>query len=66
MSNGIHDASHPIWPLARLTVCLAAACFFLWLNATTFDATEVKAILGILVSMIGVEGIGRVFKTGDR
>lgn len=46
----VSDPKHPVWPLARLAVQLAGATVMLWLFASSFDATELKALAGILGS----------------
>ena len=42
------DPRHPVWSLSRLAVQLAGASWMLWLTASSFDATELQAIGGIV------------------
>lgn len=39
------ESNHPVWAAIRII----AICFTLWLNASHFDSTEFKAILGYLI-----------------
>lgn len=49
------DANHPIWATIRLAALLVAMCFVLWFNASNFDATEIKAIITLFMTSIGIE-----------
>ena len=42
------DSAHPVWSLLRLTVQFAGASCMLWLTASSFDATELQALGGIV------------------
>ena len=41
------DPTHPCWSLARLAIQVLGAGLILWLTATSFDATELKALGGM-------------------
>lgn len=55
MTNPIHDASHPVWALARLTIVLIALGVILYLTADSFDNTELMTLLSMLFVLAGVE-----------
>ena len=40
------DPRHPIWPLARIAVMMGGTALILAVTATSFDATELRAIGG--------------------
>jgi hypothetical protein len=40
------DPQHPIWPLARTVVIMAGTALILFVTASSFDATELRAIGG--------------------
>lgn len=42
----LDDPRHPIWPLARIAVIMVGTAGILAVTATTFDATELRAIGG--------------------
>jgi len=42
---GQFPATHPVWKILNLTVILFFLTVFLFLNATTFDKTEIKSII---------------------
>ena len=44
---------HPIWGILRLSIGLGALTAILWNNASSFDWTEIKSILEMVVA-IGV------------
>lgn len=46
-------AEHPIWKTINTAVVFAGATLFLWLNASHFDETEIKAIAGIMATSGG-------------
>ena len=54
--KSISDAKHPIWPIIRLGVMLTALVGALYVNATKFDATELKTIL--IVAFVAGSGEG--------
>ena len=47
---------HPIWPIARLAVMMAALLGVLYLNSSKFDATEIKSLCEYFLIAVGVEG----------
>jgi hypothetical protein len=53
----MQNPNHPIWGLARLLIMMAALCFVLWLNASNFDATEVKSLAMMFVAGAGIESV---------
>ena len=44
---------HPVYDLLRYVATLIAAAFCMWLFATEFDETELKA-LGVFAATLGV------------
>ena len=46
---------HPIWSIIRLTILLAAFVTIMWLNASTFDDTEIKALAWMGAVLLSVE-----------
>lgn len=61
----MNDKNHPIWPLLRLVVMMASLTALLWLNASHFDATEVKTIIGMLIANVAAEGVPGLFRKGE-
>lgn len=57
----MHDANHPVWAILRTVVLLAALVIVLWLNATDFDATEIKTIVAMFLTAIGAETATKYF-----
>jgi len=51
------EASHPIWPLIRQVVNLAALSLFLMMNASEFDITELKTIIAMFLYGGASEGL---------
>jgi len=58
----MHNASHPIWSLLRLTIFMIALVVTLLLNANNFDATEIKTIITMFVVAAGAEGVTQFAK----
>ena len=54
---GMPDASHPVWPIARMAVMLAALTAILWLTASKFDETEVRTIIYTFIAAASVESV---------
>jgi len=54
--NAMHAANHPIWPILRLAVMMAALTVILYLNASNFDRTEMQTIIFAFLAGGGVEG----------
>jgi hypothetical protein len=52
----MRDARHPVWILVRLVALFGFLYLFCWLNASEFDATEVKTILEVLLADSFTEG----------
>lgn len=52
----ISDPKHPLWPLVRLSILMLTLVLVLWLQASNFDQTEIKAIILIFLAAAGVEG----------
>lgn len=42
----LSDPRHPIWPLAKIAVTTAGVALILFVTASTFDSTELRAIAG--------------------
>lgn len=49
-------AQHPIWPILRTTIILSALIIVLYINASHFDITEIRAIITMFLALIGAEG----------
>ena len=49
------DAEHPLWRLLQTISYLVFATVFLWLNASSFDRTEMKTLIELAVVMLGSE-----------
>ena len=53
----IHKRDHPLWPTLRVFALTIAVTFLLWINASSFDETEVMTIVEIAVIVGGYEGM---------
>lgn len=42
--------------ITRLIVLMVTLCFILWLNATVFDATEIRTLVLFFLGAAGLEG----------
>ena len=51
----MRDANHPIWRILQTAVYMAAAAGFLWLNASSFDATEITTLCELAVVIVSLE-----------
>lgn len=60
MTNPIHSATHPIWPLLRLVVMVSALTAVLWMNASEFDNTELQTIIGMFLIGGATEGVSAI------
>ena len=49
------DPEHPLWRLLQTISYLVFATVFLWLNASSFDRTEMKTLIELAVVMLGSE-----------
>jgi len=49
-------ATHPVWSLIRLAILMTAAVLCLWINASNFDMTEIKSLIGIFLAASASEG----------
>ena len=47
--------SHPIWGIIRLSIIMSSLTAVLYLNASEFDATELKTIITMFVVAGGAE-----------
>lgn len=63
MQNPIHLPTHPIWSAIRLIVVMAALVIILYLNATSFDVTELKTIIGMFLVAASAEGLTQYFRS---
>lgn len=54
---GLSNPSHPVWDLLKTVVYLLFAGFVMYLNASHFDETELKALAWIGTFMFAGEGI---------
>lgn len=48
---------HPGWSFARLALVMVPVTGVLWLNASKFDQTELKALLELGIMLGGWEGV---------
>ena len=61
------DANHPIWALSRIAVMSVLAGALLYFSASHPDKTEVKAWLGIVMSLLMTElGVKAVKAAGKK
>ena len=58
------DPEHPVWSLIRLVIMFAGVTTFLYLNASTFDETEVTTIVELMILAAGFEAIKRKVANG--
>ena len=58
------DTEHPVWSLIRLVIVFAGVPIFLYLNASTFDETEMKPIVELTILAGGVEALKRKLANG--
>lgn len=56
------DPAHPMWPLARIIVMMSALVAILKMNASHFDATELKTILTMFFLALGGEGVQKALQ----
>ena len=61
----VNDPHHPAWSLIRLGMLLIAMTTVLWLTASNFDYTEIRAIIATFLAAASGEGIVRAL-TGKR
>jgi len=59
---GMSNPDHPVWRLAQTTLYVIFAAFVMWLNASHFDETELKALLFIGTFMFASEGVKNKLK----
>lgn len=52
----LSDPSHPLWALSRLIVVMLSLVVVLYLNAASFDKTELQTIITMFVIAGGAEG----------
>lgn len=55
---------HPLWSLLRFLILAVCLTVFAWLNAHTFDKTEIWMIVQTLVAMGGYDGLTKLLKRG--
>jgi len=53
---------HPIWAIVRLAVVLSFLTLVLWLNASSFDETELKVIGWMFMGFLGQEFMSPLIK----
>lgn len=64
----MNDKNHPVWSLLRLTVLALALTLLSWINASNFDSTEAKTIVGVLIASLAAEGapgLSGLFRRGE-
>lgn len=47
--------THPIWKLARLVIVMSFLTLILWLQASSFDETELRVLAWMVVGIMGLE-----------
>jgi len=52
----MNAASHPIWSIIRLGMLMIVLTAILWMNASKFDATEVKTLTQYFLAAASLEG----------
>ena len=58
MSSEIfHSPRHPFWGIARLFIFMLALVCVLYLNASHFDAGEIRTIIEMFIIAVGAEGV---------
>ena len=62
MSGTMNDAKHPLWSLLRLVVVMTSLTLTLYINASNFDATEIRTIITMFLIAAGTEGLNRMFQ----
>jgi hypothetical protein len=61
--SGMPSSDHPLWPLIRIAIYMAALLGTLYFNASQFDATEIKSLVTMFLVAAGTEGIGQIWKS---
>ena len=62
----LKNANHPVWRLGMTVAYLMFAAFIMWVNASNFDETELKALTWIGDVMFAGEGIKRAVATAQK
>ena len=52
----MNSPTHPIWAIIRLGMLMFVLTIVLWLNASKFDATEVKTLVEYFLVAASLEG----------
>jgi len=60
------DTEHPVWSLIRLVIMFAGVTVFLYLNAATFDETEITTIVELMILAGGFEALKRKLANGKK
>ncbi len=55
LPQGFANPSHPVWPLLKTLLICLTVLFFLYINATSFDSSELTIIFQVLLSVLGIE-----------
>jgi len=58
------DVEHPVWSLLRLVIMFSGVTVFLYLNASSFDETEVTTIIEVMLLAGGFEMLKRKIANG--
>lgn len=61
----MQSPSHPIWAIIRLAICMTALCVILWINASHFDATEIKTLSTFFFVAAGAEALPALLRKSD-
>ncbi len=51
------NKTHPVWSILRLVILLVSMITILYINASSFDANEIFAIIVVMVGACGAEGV---------
>ena len=52
----VPEGSHPIWSLIRLLLIMSTMCVVLYLEAESFDVTELRSLIWMFLGAAGIEG----------
>lgn len=57
------NPAHPIWSILRLTILMGVLSLILYVNASDFDATEIKTLTQYFLAAASLEGGVAVVKS---
>jgi hypothetical protein len=59
----LSEPTHPLWSLIRLSILMLSLVFVLWMNASSFDKTEIQTIVTMFMVAAGVEGASQFVRS---